>query len=262
MIKARVLCAALLIFACAPAVAQASDTTKLTVAFKPYRLGAETTITSIFEISTTNGELPAPPIGFELHFPANLVFSTSGLGLATCHPAALEARGVRGCSPNAQIGKGSAQVAVPIGLEPVKEEAKVTILKGPPQGENVGVLLYADGQRPVSAENIFQGELLESGSYGTLLETALPLIPSVPEAGDVVITRVEVAIGPDGLTYYKHERGKIVAYHPRGFQVPETCPSGGFKFGLSMQFAGGAVVPATDTIPCPALHHRHHRAGR
>lgn len=261
MIKARVLCAVLLVFACTQAVAQASERGKLTVAFKPYRLGQDTNITSTFEIWNTNGQLPAPPTEFELRFPTSLVFSTSGLGLATCQPAALEARGVEGCSPNAQIGEGSARAEVPIGPEAVREETKVTILKGPPQGEHVGILVYSDGQTPVSAENLFQGELRENGSYGTLLETALPLIPSVPGAGDAVLTRMEVTIGPKGLTYYEHERGKIVAYHPRGFQVPETCPPGGFQFGLSMQFADGAVVPATDTIPCPALHHRHHRAG-
>jgi hypothetical protein len=262
MSKARVLCTVLLVFACAPAVAQASERSKLTVAFKPYRLGQDTNITATFEIWTTNGQLPAPPTEFELRFPTSLVFSTSGLGLATCHPAALEARGVEGCSPNAQIGQGSAQAEVPLGPEPVKEDTKVTLLKGPPQGEHIGILVYSDGRTPVVAENLFQGELRENASYGTLLETELPLIPSVPGAGDAVLSRMEVTIGPDGLTYYKHERGKIVGYHPRGFQVPEVCPPGGFQFGLSMQFADGVVVPATDTIPCPASHHRHRRAGR
>jgi hypothetical protein len=260
--KARVLCAVLLVVACTPAVAQASERAKLAVAFKPYRLGQDTNITATFEVWTTNGQLPAPPTDFELRFPTSLVFATSGLGLATCQPAALEARGIEGCSPNAQIGVGSAQAEVPLGPEPVKEETKVTILKGPPQGEHVGILIYSDGQTPVSTENLFQGELRENDSYGTLLETELPLIPSVPGAGDAVITRIEVTLGPSGLTYYKHERGKIVGYHPRGFQVPEVCPSGGFRFGLSMQFADGEIVPGTDTIPCPALHHRHHRAGR
>jgi len=262
MIKARVLCAALLVLACGPAVAHASERTKLGVAFKPYQLGQDTTITSTFEMWTTNGELPAPAIEFELRFPANLVFSTSGLGLAICHPAVLEARGVHGCSPNARIGEGSALVVVPFGPERVQERTKVTILKGPPQGGQIGILLYSDGQTPVSAENFFQGELLESNSFGELLETAIPLIPTVPGASDVVITRAEVAIGSNGLTYYKHEHGKTVGYHPRGFQVPETCPPGGFRFDLSVQFAGGTVVPATDTIPCPVSHRRHHGGKR
>jgi|SRR5665213_260184 len=261
MSQVRLLCAVLLVLACTQAVAQASEMGKLTVAFKPYRLGQDTNITSTFEIWNSNGQLPAPPTGFELRFPTSLVFSTSGLGLATCNPAALEGGGVEGCSPNAQIGQGSATAVVPFGPDLVKEQSKVTLLKGPPQGEHVGVLIFSDGQTPVAAENLFQGELRESGAFGTLLETALPLIPSVPGAGDAVLTRMEVTIGPKGLTYYKHERGKVVAYHPRGFQVPETCPPGGFQFGLTMQFADGAVVPATYTIPCPALPHRRRRAG-
>lgn len=262
MVKARVLCVALLVFACTPLVAQASERGKLTVAFEPYRLGQDTTITSNLEVWTTDGQLPTPPTGFELRFPKSLVFGTSGLGLATCSPTILESRGVQGCSPNAQIGKGSALAEVPIGPDLVSEEAKVTILLGQPQGESVGILIYSDGESPVAAENIFQGELRENGSYGTLVETALPLIPSIPEAGDVVLTKMKVSIGANGLTYYAHEHGKFVRYHPRGFQVPETCPPGGFQFGLSMKFADGVVVPTTFTIPCPASHHRRHRAGR
>ncbi len=151
---------------------------------------------------------------------------------------------------------------MPIGLEPLQEEAKVTILKGPPQGEQVGVLLYADGASPVSAELLFQGELIENGSMSELLETNVPLIPSVPEAGDVVVTRTQLSIGPGRLTYYKHEHGRTVGYHPRGFQVPETCPSGGFRFGMTVKLADGTVIPAAYTIPCPASHHRHPRVGR
>ncbi|HEY7830992.1 MAG TPA: hypothetical protein VIC06_10560 [Solirubrobacteraceae bacterium] len=262
-VKACLLGSALLIFAGAPGLAQAEETTKLTVAFKPYRLGSYTTVTSTLTFSTTNGELPIPITHFALRFPASLIFSTSSLGLAVCHPEDLEAKGIEGCSPNAQIGTGRAVAELPIGPELVQEEAKVAILKGPPVNGQAGILIYSVGKTPVSAETLFQGEVLESASFGELLETAVPLIPSLPGAGDVVVTQIQMSVGPAGLTYYLHEHGKTVPYHPRGLQVPETCPRGGFRFGLSVVLANGIVVPANDTIPCPTSHHhKHHRVGR
>lgn len=249
-----------LFFACASTFAQASETTKLTVAFMPYRLGEYTTVASTFDIATTNGELPSPPTEFELRFPSSLNFDTSSLGLAICSPTALEARGLEGCSPNAQIGTGYAEVEVPIGSEVFQEKTELTALMGPPQGEQAGVLIYAAAKSPVSAELIFQGDLLEgNGSFGELLETSIPLVPSLPGAGDASITKTQLTIGPSGLTYYEHMRGKTVDFHPRGLELPERCPSGGFTFSLSMQFADGTDTTSAYTIPCSASRHRHYR---
>lgn len=246
----------------APGFARASETTKLTVAFSPYRLGGNTSITSTFVVSAARGEPALPITHFDLRYPVSLLFSTSGLGVAICSPADLEAKGLEGCSPNSQIGKGSAQAEVPIGPEMVREKAQITVLKGPPQGEQVGVLIYAFATTPVWAETFFQGKIDESFNLGELIETSVPLIPSLPGASDVVIDRLQVTIGSSGLTYQANEHGKTVSYHPRGIQVPEKCPRGGFHFSLTVELADGSTVPANDTIPCPASHRGHHRKGR
>lgn len=263
MIGARILGIVLFLCVCAPASTQASEMTNLKVAFKPYRLGAQTSIEASFRVATPTGELPAPITKFELRFPTIVGFATSSLGLAICHPAALEAGGLAGCSPNAQLGAGRALVVVPFGPEAVDEESTVTVLKGPPHGEEVGVLLYTNSQTPVSDQELFQGEMLEGNdSFGELLETNVPLIPSVPGAGDASITSLQLVIDPHGLTYYKRVNGETVGYHPRGLEIPERCPTGGFHFGLFMQFADGSTVPATYAIPCPASHQKRRRLGR
>jgi hypothetical protein len=262
MMKVRVLGIAMLMLVCAPAVAQASETVKLKVAFTPYRIGSDTTITSSFAVATSNPDFRAPITKFELRFPSSLSFSTSNLGLAICNPTTLEADGLEGCPPNAQIGRGRALVVVPIGPELVEEETAVTALVGPSHGEEIGVLLYTDGETPVSAQILFQGELLEgNGAFGELLETSVPLIPSVPGAGDASVTNVQLSIDPSGLTYYKRVHGRAVGYHPRGFELPQKCPSGGFQFSLITQFADGSNASAAYTIPCPpSADHRRHRA--
>jgi hypothetical protein len=258
-IKARVFGVTVLLAMCMTTYAHGAETTKLRVTFRPYRLGVETTIESSFDIATNNGQLPSPPTKFALRFPASLDFSTSNLGLSICHPRALEAGGVAACSPNAQIGRGHAVVEVPIGPTPIVERTKVTALMGPPHNEQVGVLIFSEASTPVQGDVLFEGELLEgNGAFGELLETSVPLVPTVPGASDVLVSKIELSIDPRGLRYYKRVKGVKVSYHPRGFELPRRCPSGGFQFSLAMQFADGTDVPTHYRIPCPTRLHRKH----
>jgi hypothetical protein len=266
MIK-KIISTSLLIVACMPALALGAETTRFHVAFKPYHLGGEATITSSFDVGTTDGSLPAPITKFALRFPASLNFSTSNLGLATCKPAALEVYGVEGCPRNSKIGGGQGEVKVPIGPDIVTEDTELVALMGPPQGEQIGVLLYANGETPVSAQVLFRGELVEgSKNFGELLETSVPLIPSVPGAGYASVTKTRISIDPSGLMYEKRMRGKKRSYyHPRGFELPKKCPVGGFHFSLTVEFGDGSATSATETIPCPTSrsgHHGHHRVKR
>jgi hypothetical protein len=255
---------AVITLACLPSTSRAAESLQLKVAFAPYRLGSSTTINTFFAVRTSNGQLPPPPIKFVLRFPASLTGLTSNLGLAICHPGSLEGKGVKGCSPNSRIGTGRASVTVPIGPEPVSEEAYLFALMGPPQGEQIGVLLYAEARTPVSAESLFQGELLSgSRNFGELLETNVPLIPTLPGAGDATVTWLQLSIDPPGLTYYKRARGRWVGYHPRGFELPARCPRGGFRFSVNVSFADGSTSSTAATVPCQTrAHRRHHRRAR
>jgi hypothetical protein len=236
-----------------PGSAWAGQTVTLESSFNPNRLGARTTIEFGFQVhSTVPHRAPSPVIDVDLHLPGGLGLATSTLGLANCEPAALIAGGVNGCPANAQIGFGSALVAVPAEGEPIEEEGSLTALVGPPNSEHLEVLFFAEGRTPVSAQLVFPGEVLsDSAPFSGRLNTSIPLIPTWPGGPDVAVTRMTSTIGPRGLTYYRHVDGKIVPFHPRGLAVPRRCPQGGFPFRADLFFLDGTSQSATSSVPCP-----------
>lgn len=250
--KTRAVTAALLICCCLPATAGAAQTVVLHTSFSPNKLGASTTVGFSFTIANTGGGLPSPLTGLSLHLPAGIDYVTTTLGLSICKPAELVERGLTGCPPNSRIGYGSALVEVPFGQGSGHEIPNIEALMGPPHNGNIVVLFYANGQEPVYAQIVFQGELLPgSGSFGGDLNTVIPLIPSVTNGPPVSILKVESTIGPSHLTYYKHVHGKKVAFHPRGVSVPLSCPRGGFPFSANFSFLDGTSTVATTVVPCP-----------
>jgi hypothetical protein len=235
-----------------PATARAGQTVALSSAFKPDRLGGRTTIVFGFTVtSTVPHRAPAPIADVDLHLPAGLGLATSTLGLASCEPGALLADGEAGCPPNARIGSGSALVAVPALGGPIQEEGSLAVFIGPPSGEHLGVLFYANGGTPVSAQLIFPGQVLnDGGPFGSRLNTEIPPIPTWPGGPDVAITRMTSTIGPLGLTYYRHVAGRIVPFKPRGIAVPRRCPRGGFPFRVELTFMDGSRQSADSRVPC------------
>ncbi len=181
-------------------------------------------------------------------------------GLANCEPAALLARGLAGCPANARIGFGSALIAVPTEDESVLEEGNLTALVGEPNNEHLEVLFYAEGRSPVAAQLVFPGQILDdSGPFSGRLNAAIPLIPTWPGGGDIVVMRMTFTIGPLGLTYYRRVLARIVPFRPRGIVVPRRCPRGGFPFRVDIAFLDGSRASATSTVPCP-LGNRGHGA--
>lgn len=251
-------CAALLsvlALGCLPAMARASEVVKFTVSFSPDRLGTPTSIRTHLAISNSNGGLPSPVIGFDMHLPAQLELLGSTLGLAVCQPTALVASGLDGCSPNARIGSGSALVAVPFGPEILSETAYIEALMGPPSEEQVGVLLFAESRTPVFAQLVFPGILLV-GSGPESLNTVIPPTPTLPGAPDAAMTDMELTVGPEHLTYYRRVHGRRVGYHPAGISLPSKCPRGGFLFVTDMRFLDGTALKAPYAVPCPPSRHR------
>jgi hypothetical protein len=248
----RMAVALIMLLGCLPAPARGAETAKLEVGFSPYRLGRSTTlkITLNLGVAGPGGGLPAPVTRFDMQIPAELELIGSSLGLAICKPAALLANGLEGCSPNARLGYGSAQIDVPVGPEPVTESAAIEAEMGPPVGEEIGVLLYAEAGSPVAAQLIFPGVLFEGGS-GQGLDTAVPLIPSIPGAPDISMVSMHLSLGPEHLTYYETLHGKTVSYRPQGISLPVKCPSKGFRFVSRIDFQDGTTVTASSTVPCP-----------
>lgn len=247
-----------LLAALAPASSLAvSEQATLNASFSPDRLGAPTTITFGFHLSTTDGAAPPPLTGMDLEMPAGMNYTTTTLGLSICQPALLAAKGLAGCPPNSRLGYGSADVEVPFGTGAGHEIPEVQAVSGPSPKGNLTVLFYANGLFPVYAQLAFSGEVLpDTGRFGSQLATIVPLIASVPGGPDVSVLSVTSTIGPSHLTYYKHVHGRLVSFHPRGVAVPEHCPRGGFPFSANFTFLDGSHTSAQTTVPCVSARHR------
>jgi hypothetical protein len=257
--RIRAVTAALVVCGCCclPATAGATQTVTLHTSFSPDKLGASTTVGFSFQISGAEGGLPAPLTGLNLHLPPGIDYVTTTLGLSICQPATLLERGLAGCPPNSRLGFGSALVEVPFGTGAGHEIPEIQAVMGPPHDGNIVVLFYANGQEPVYAQIIFQGELIAgSGSLDGDLNTAIPLIPSVTNGPPVSVLNVTATIGPSHLTYYKYVHGSKVAFHPKGVSVPDTCPRGGFPFSADFTFLDGTSAVANSVVPCPPKRRR------
>ena len=239
---------------CGPTAAQAQPTAKLNAALAPERLGQGTTIVVGFTITTIAGQVPSPLTVLNIDYPSNLGIATSGLGLETCSAAILENHGPEGCPSQSQMGYGKALVEIPFGHEIIQETAQTLIFMAHLETGHIGLLFYADGHSPLSAQAIFHGLVLPAGSpFGGNLAITTPLVPTLPGAPNAAIVQLHSTIGPLHLTYYEHTHGRYRPYHPHGIVLPRTCPRGGFRFAASFTFENGTHTRAHTVVPCPAL---------
>jgi hypothetical protein len=237
-----------------PSAAAASERAKLNVSFTPDRLGANVSIVTSIEIADAIGTVPPAVTGFDLYLPTDAEIGSSSLGLAVCSPGILAAQGPEGCPPNARIGSGSAIVTVPFGPELVQETAGIVAIMGTPVHEQVVMLLYAEARTPILAQLILPGELLpDSGIFGERLASTIPVTPTLPGAGDVSMTALELNIDPPGLLYEKRVGNRTVHYHPKGVELPRRCPRRGFPFAATLHFQGGDTITTRHTVPCPPI---------
>jgi hypothetical protein len=255
--RALTLTLTLVFSACLAVTAEASQVVKMDTSFAPDKLGANTTVSFGFRISSTGGGVPSPLVSVDLRLPAGMGLFTSTLGLGTCYPVPLLAQGPEGCPPDARVGFGRALAEVVIADEVMREAATVTAFMGPPDHERIVVLFYADGESPVSTQLVFPGQLYEaSGVYGARLSTEVPLIPTMPEGPDISVVRFASTIGPSHLTYVERAHGRTVSFRPEGITVPVRCPRGGFPFAADFGFQDGTHVVARHLVPCPPRTHR------
>jgi hypothetical protein len=232
--------------------ADAAARVRLSAALTPERLGRGTTIEFSFTVSTPTGQVPAPLLGIELLYPANLGLTTSGLGLSTCTAATLETLGPAGCPSQSQMGYGHALVEVPFGPEILQEATTTKVFMAHIHHGRFGLVFYTSGQSPVNARIVFRGLVLPaSGPFGGNLAATLPLVPTLPGAPDAAVVQFSTTIGPAGLTYYERVGGRFLPYHPPGIVLPRTCPRGGFRFAARLTFENATHAGASTTVPCP-----------
>jgi hypothetical protein len=243
----------LLASASAQGAASASEAVKLKVAFDPNLAGVRTTIELSLQISGPGGAPPSPVTGLDLRLPARMGIATTTLGQANCDPTDLIEGGLHGCSANARIGFGDALAVVPFGPQRVLEKVSINALMGPPSGERLELLFYAEGLSPVYAQLVFPGVVLaDAHPFGERINTLLPLVPAWPEGPNVSLETFSSTIGPLHLTYHRQVNGKTIAYHPHGVSVPTSCPPGGYPFAADLSFEDGTHTTADYKVPCPS----------
>jgi len=235
-----------------PASSRADVSATLHVGLVPERLGHGTTIRFGFDLTEPHGGVPEPVTTVSLFYPLNFGILSSGLGLASCTSAALEARGAPGCPSRSLMGFGTATGAIQVGDERVDEQALTAVYLAPFQNGNVTLLFFLDAYMPLSAERIFDGSLQPAPApFGGALTINVPLIESFPEGPDVALVKLRSTIGPLGITYYARTHGQFVPYQPSGIILPPKCPWGGFPFAARFTFANGHELTVTKKVRCP-----------
>ena len=242
----NVLAAALALGALLPAGACAArERGSIHASLRPERLGAPSTISLRLGVAGGPQGVPAPLSAIEVVLPAELGFATSGLGVASCEPAALEALGPRVCPADSRMGSGTALVEIPIGPVVRQESVRLLLFAGPSPDGYLHLILCAIGEFPVEAQIVITAVLLPRH-----LAISVPLVPSLPGGADVSLVQMNATIG-GGLTYYERVHGDVAAYHPRGIGLPPRCPRRGFPFAASFAFIDGTHASAGTAVPCP-----------
>jgi hypothetical protein len=239
----RVLSIAVVLTLCVslPATAPAADTARMSAAFRPERLGGATTVSFGFKIQPS-GAVPTPLRGVSIAYPRDLGLATSGLGLAACQVAQLEALGPAGCPANSHMGSGTARVELQFGPALVHEHVGLALLAGPSPDGYLHLLIFASGVFPVEANVVLTAVLLPGR-----LRIAVPPIPSLPEAPYVALAQLHMTLGGN-LIYYDRSGAP---YHPAGVGLPDRCPHGGFSFAATFKFLDGSRSHANTAVACP-----------
>lgn len=263
MTKLRILSLGVALWLTLASPGAAAPTVNLKVGFSPDHPGASTTVSIGFVIHTGANAVPPPLTQLEMQLPAGMGLGTTDLGEALCTSGTLENQGVAGCPSNSYMGLGQALVEVPFGPEIIPEHVSLAILMAPAVEEHTTMLFLAAGETPVVAEIIFRGQLLnDTGPYGARLNTMIPLTPSVPEAPDAAVVRMQSTLGPQGVTYFKTSKGQRIPFRPKGMVIPARCPHGGYPFAAKFTFQSDYTTSAHSTVPCTSRHPGRRRANR
>jgi hypothetical protein len=251
---ALAVCLALL--AASPACAAASAPVGLAMRFgDDARLGAAASVSLALHVDSS---LP-PVTEFRLLTPASLSLSASRLGAASCHWPASEIARVMGpvshrvCPPNSLIATGSATAGLQLSPdETIFGAGLIELHAGASVDDKPGLLVTVNTYNPIRVQLTYAGYLyVPPAPFGVGMAIRVPLIPKPPFGAPVALSHLQLAIGRDTITYYRHVGGRRVAYHPGGIPLPDACPRGGFRFRVVLRFADGARRTADAVVACP-----------
>jgi hypothetical protein len=257
------LCALALLGIALPAAAHGATSAKLSGTFVPEHLGERTTLDFAFSFSDPGTPVPPPLTQVELSYPNYLGIGLSGLGLATCRAAVLEAGGPTACPPNSIMGYGETLTGIILGETTIHENAPITILRTPDAEGHFSLLFYAEGTTPVDTRILFPGLLLPaSAPFGGKVSIGVPLVPTLPGAPDISVLELHATLGPHRVLYSEQTNGKTLRYRPTGILLPPKCPPSGFPFAAQFSFADGTTATAFTAVPCPARAARRGRTSK
>jgi len=239
----------------------------LAASFHPEKLGAPSTVSLAFRISSVPPDRQTPLRSVSVQLPSEMGIATSGLGLENCLVSRLEALGPKGCPANALMGRGTATAEIPIGGEVIAESARIELFSAPVQSGRLALLVYASAESPVSAQLVFPATIVPaSPPYSEGIETSVPLVPTLPGGPDVAVTRFQMALGTTRrgvghFAYHRRVHGRRVSYAPSGLRLPSTCPKGGFPFEAHFAFEDRTTAVAHTSIACPRGSHPREHSG-
>ncbi len=241
--------------------ARAPNPVRVTAAFdRRATLGAATPLDVTLRLDPSR-LTTAPLTHVTLAYPQDLGLVSSGLGLASCtRPASdfaqvlISGPRLGGCPPNAVMGYGDAVAIVRLvhGGQVIPEYAAVTLLAGPIEHGQLGLVVYVDGQRPFGAKLAFAGDVGDAPApYGGALTVRMPVVPGLQDLATVSLVELRIVIGARAIRYYERRHGRTVAYYPGGIELPARCPRGGFRFRAEVGFADGSSRSAGSVTRCP-----------
>ncbi|MET0601780.1 MAG: hypothetical protein ABW167_07310 [Baekduia sp.] len=252
---------AALIMCCAATTAPAAPAAvHLRAAFdRDARLGGTSAIS--LDLRVFARRAPSPMTELTVLAPRGIDFGTSGLGLATCQPAARDlltvlARGhdLRSCPANAVLGRGNATAAIHYSpQQTVAADGTVTLYNGPPVGDAPGVVAYVLTAHPIRSQLVYTGELFQATApFGLGIRLGLPAIPDSPFGAPISLGHLKFDLGGEDVVYFElNKQGRRVRYHPGGLAIPANCPRGGFRFRATVRFADGSARSGGTATPCP-----------
>jgi hypothetical protein len=240
----------------APTQTLAAQSVHLEVGLVPERLGQGTTVEFAVQIDAAGGGVPSPVTRLELRYPRHIGIVTSGLGIASCTEALLEADGLEGCPSRSLMGYGTATGETELNGEILREVASTAIFMAPLAKGKINFEFYVAGESPLAEALIFPGVLLPAAPpYGGNLQITVPLLSTFPEGPDIALVKLRSTIGPLGITYYERLHGEFVPYQPSGIILPSRCPPAGFPFAVTFTFASGTQTTSRASVPCPRSRH-------
>jgi hypothetical protein len=202
-------------------------------------LGAGASVETQFKISGTEyGGFPSPLTGVSVYLPAGTKLHPSGF--ATCSNAILESHEVQHC-PKKSVASPKGEVLGVVAFGGTRVPEKATVQAFFTSGGKLA--FFTEGRSPAVIEILSQGAFSRaSGPFSQKLDTAVPLVLTVPGAPYASVLSIKIRVG----AAFKQGK-KLISYGT----VPKKCPKGGFPAKTELRFLSGETSTASIKVPCP-----------